>query len=257
MDTLPDTAVCLGCGYALRGLPARVCPECGGAFDPADPSTWRDLMRPRSSRLWLRWAGPLPRWHKALLILWTIIACDAISLWPYRPAFEIFDLPSIPPPAFLIGLYLSYALRQRANALCVSNGWRRFQRGAAAAKSRTVRFCAGALAITLLLMPLSLPLHVRVVLSMPFLEYKAHGMTPATPSERGYQLIGLFLVERVTPFGDGGMKMVLPSPLARSWSREAIVYHPWRVRTPPKDWIGDVSWPSVARFTRWSWMGWQ
>ncbi len=28
--------VCDGCGYALRGLPAPRCPECGLAFDPAE-----------------------------------------------------------------------------------------------------------------------------------------------------------------------------------------------------------------------------
>lgn len=29
-----DHLNCLGCGYALRGLPDNVCPECGCAFDP-------------------------------------------------------------------------------------------------------------------------------------------------------------------------------------------------------------------------------
>jgi rubrerythrin len=30
---------CRDCGYALFGLPENRCPECGRAFDPADPRT--------------------------------------------------------------------------------------------------------------------------------------------------------------------------------------------------------------------------
>ena len=33
---LPPDARCLTCDYALRGLTARRCPECGRAFDPDD-----------------------------------------------------------------------------------------------------------------------------------------------------------------------------------------------------------------------------
>ncbi len=33
------TRLCLKCGYVLDGLPVRRCPECGDAFDPADPRT--------------------------------------------------------------------------------------------------------------------------------------------------------------------------------------------------------------------------
>jgi hypothetical protein len=34
-------ARCLKCGYLLRGLPRNECPECGQAFDPGDPRTYR------------------------------------------------------------------------------------------------------------------------------------------------------------------------------------------------------------------------
>jgi len=37
---IPDSAVCRECGYRLRGLDRPRCPECGGAFDPADPATF-------------------------------------------------------------------------------------------------------------------------------------------------------------------------------------------------------------------------
>jgi hypothetical protein len=37
---LNEEARCLKCGYLLRGLPHNECPECGQAFDPADPRTY-------------------------------------------------------------------------------------------------------------------------------------------------------------------------------------------------------------------------
>jgi rRNA maturation protein Nop10 len=33
---------CRSCDYDLRALAARLCPECGRAFDPADPTTFSD-----------------------------------------------------------------------------------------------------------------------------------------------------------------------------------------------------------------------
>ena len=46
---LSNGACCLGCGYALRGLPDSVCPECGRGFDPGDPTTF-DLYENRRRR---------------------------------------------------------------------------------------------------------------------------------------------------------------------------------------------------------------
>lgn len=45
MKALPDSAVCLKCGYLLRGLTEPRCPECGRAFDPRNPSTFRTSTR--------------------------------------------------------------------------------------------------------------------------------------------------------------------------------------------------------------------
>src|SRR5438552_3713599 len=56
---LPMTAACLRCGYPLHHLSACRCPECGRAFNAADPRTWRDTARGAS---WLRqvaiWSEP-------------------------------------------------------------------------------------------------------------------------------------------------------------------------------------------------------
>jgi hypothetical protein len=43
---------CLGCNYDLRGLPEPRCPECGRAFDPNDPKTFREEPRERH-RAWI------------------------------------------------------------------------------------------------------------------------------------------------------------------------------------------------------------
>ena len=34
---------CIDCDYALKKLKANRCPECGRAFDPADPATYRPV----------------------------------------------------------------------------------------------------------------------------------------------------------------------------------------------------------------------
>jgi len=42
---------CLNCGYDLRGLPENRCPECGRAFDAADPASY--LSKLKSGRRYL------------------------------------------------------------------------------------------------------------------------------------------------------------------------------------------------------------
>lgn len=55
---LPASARCKTCGYAVIRLPGNRCPECGRAFDPADPTTFAT-----SGRGWLGdwavWLRPL------------------------------------------------------------------------------------------------------------------------------------------------------------------------------------------------------
>jgi len=41
---------CRGCGYNVRQLPEPRCPECGRAFDPADPRT--TLAKPKLATWW-------------------------------------------------------------------------------------------------------------------------------------------------------------------------------------------------------------
>ena len=47
-------AFCRQCGYNLRGLPDRICPECGVTFDLDDPATFDADPPARRRRRWIR-----------------------------------------------------------------------------------------------------------------------------------------------------------------------------------------------------------
>lgn len=49
---------CLECGYDLRDLPERRCPECGRAFDPEDKKSWGNARTFRAIGA-VRWLGRL------------------------------------------------------------------------------------------------------------------------------------------------------------------------------------------------------
>jgi len=60
-------AFCPGCGYALRGLESRQCPECGRGFDPGDPRSF--AKRPPRPWVW-KWGRRVP----AVLLLLILLA---------------------------------------------------------------------------------------------------------------------------------------------------------------------------------------
>jgi hypothetical protein len=69
--TVPIAARCLDCGYALRGLGGRRCPECGRPFDPAMPATMRLAGRPPGvvRRWWIGQVGtPAVAWAVATFL---------------------------------------------------------------------------------------------------------------------------------------------------------------------------------------------
>ncbi len=84
-------ALCLHCGYSLRGLPEARCPECGEAFDPLDPLTFRDSrrceeMRRTHRREWAACAAP-PTWAETILV-------SAVTVWVLVDASrELFANP--------------------------------------------------------------------------------------------------------------------------------------------------------------------
>lgn len=241
---VPAEAVCLWCGYSLRGLPRAICPECGHSFDPEDPRTWWDQRWPWTTRIWRRWLGPLPLWHKVLTVVATLAFLEALSFQPYRRIRDIEVLQMIGSSALLIGLLSSYLLRRRAAQLCFIHGWVATQhlqgRGY---RSRIVRICGWLVIFSLVLAPLGVGLSLRVLLSMPFLEYKAYEANRSGQPDNCPQFVGLFHVERVGLLSDRGIKLQF-----HGWyGGEALVYYSWAIPTPPHKRTG---------LTRWYWMTW-
>jgi hypothetical protein len=113
-------ARCLHCGYALRGLSENRCPECGRAFDPADPLTFTSPLFRQRLRLafWLPallfcttfitlFLGPillplgLPRlltpWgRRPFMVIWLII--DFVLAWTLRTRARRAILWPMPEP---------------------------------------------------------------------------------------------------------------------------------------------------------------
>jgi hypothetical protein len=78
MTTADQTSEAVGscweCGYALRGLESRRCPECGRPFDPDDPAT----MNMGREVGWLAaWLMRPPGWAMYLLLGGAVL----VSLW--------------------------------------------------------------------------------------------------------------------------------------------------------------------------------
>src|SRR5262245_28900547 len=69
-DTRAIDAVCLGCGYPLRGLERNRCPECGRSFNPEDPLTMNlGLSMGNLARRCLKPAGALLKTSTLLIPL--------------------------------------------------------------------------------------------------------------------------------------------------------------------------------------------
>ncbi|MBN2560433.1 MAG: hypothetical protein JXQ75_05830 [Phycisphaerae bacterium] len=89
-EELPEDAVCIKCGYSLRGLAEHRCPECGSEFDPLDPSTFvrrRDVW-------WRGWAHPPGNLTViGTLVLGSIAFLDGSlpgPLFPFIACFYVF-----------------------------------------------------------------------------------------------------------------------------------------------------------------------
>lgn len=86
-DVLAD-AHCPCCGYALRGLTGRRCPECGTEFDPASPVNTFVVGWPRL----LAWVLAL---QAMVIVPWgPIVIADTWSygVWPYISAPFVWPL---------------------------------------------------------------------------------------------------------------------------------------------------------------------
>lgn len=110
---LPDSAVCLDCGYLLRGLRDPICPECGRPFDPGDPTTFN--------------LKPLPRQPWILRASCTILVAGVTIFTVYVKWAASHSALAGPLPLFLthslidkaIGLLITLVLASMVFAVCV------------------------------------------------------------------------------------------------------------------------------------------
>src|SRR5688500_13969390 len=102
-----DSATCLGCGYALRGLvEARNCPECGRAFVPNDPMSMRTPQRLERALRRALWWAPVSVW---LLVVLAVAVASII--------FRLFS-----PLAVVAAIMLAGYLRRLARRSLLAGG---------------------------------------------------------------------------------------------------------------------------------------
>ncbi len=227
MSQLPDTAVCLHCGYALRGLPDNVCPECGGAFDPVDPFTY---LAPEHG--WTAGAQRLAQGPGGLELL-AILSGTLVILWPifwspyswaavgvaYLPEhlgnpIEFFVFLLSPPFSWIwLPLTCSVAWCSRLRKI---RSFRRLGYNIASPQLTSPRWLALPICVALILSVLIYPwpLLLRFNVSRPFInqvvqQAKSTGK-PVTNREAG-----LFWIRRAVILGDGRVKIEIRDHLPR------------------------------------------
>jgi len=224
---LPDTAVCLQCGYLLRGLPEMRCPECGRAFDPNDPSTFGPLPGPR----WLRrWAEPPPRWQAYGIIGITFVLFYYYSLpgslRSYPPFFDVLFLIWFALSAF-ISIGLDYLIR--AVAWISYLPWR----PAPTKPPDRVLWRWMAIPIGLLMIYTApayhWPLHVRFCLSQPAFERVAQARLQGQQCDTKPRWVGLYYVRSIGGCGPGAIVFKIETR-GKGVESVGFVYDP---RKPP------------------------
>ncbi len=194
LRAVPDTACCLVCEYPLRGLPTSVCPECGRAFDPSNPKTFRIGPRPP---WWQQWANPPGVWHAVLTVAVSLILLDGRS----RPAGAMGNFVSAWCCIVLTAapiLLATYSLHAAAVLVC---------RSSTAVEPHTgprhrLRWIVlpVCLALVLSALPWNWPLFVRFACSRSAMEREARqalaqGTAGSAPTTRG--MVGLYWVDEV------------------------------------------------------------
>lgn len=93
---------CLQCNYDMRGLPENRCPECGAAFDPTDPTSFK--LTPDRERAWPGWLAVAALGHPFTTVLLIHATWFAARLGLGRWPVLFRDDPTSVNP-FVTGLY--------------------------------------------------------------------------------------------------------------------------------------------------------
>ena len=159
----PDSAQCVGCGYALKGLASRACPECGTAFDPDRSETMYLAGYPSRVAHWLlrraRWIWPASSVCVTALLLY--------SVW--MPAYNPFPLLLLLLSWLAVGF--AWTMRGKARWLVV----RRYRLAPArgAVDDRDVKRACRLFVIGALLAGLNLPFFAAYAVSYWWLQRAA------------------------------------------------------------------------------------
>lgn len=243
---VPDNAICLECGYALRGLPEPRCPECGLAFDPNDPDSFGPLAGPR----WMRhWRASPQVWHVVLVITATLLSSLPHSLLlspPYghfssqkieNAPYELLDWLAQLAKPFLGLVCIDYLLRMRAcgSVQTLQPG---SSRGSPVSRSSQWRWWVTPICCVLLL---SMPLYpwpriMRFQLSRPAFErvmiaYRQNPQAVTAP-----RWVGLYYVRYIYSYGPGHAAFGIDYVRGDTWG---IVYDRAAAQ---RGVLGDLGW---------------
>ncbi|HZW09446.1 MAG TPA: hypothetical protein VFF69_06040 [Phycisphaerales bacterium] len=113
---------CLTCAYDLSASPAGPCPECGRAFEPADPLTYRspetDRRSARRNTIAICGLSLAPLAFFALVHLVRIAARLSLGRWPRPSLDDPKGIPGVEP--FLTLAYLAaLAMLPCLGAACI------------------------------------------------------------------------------------------------------------------------------------------
>lgn len=182
---VPNTAVCIRCGYRLFGLPGTTCPECGRAFDPSHPATYRDTAR--KDLLW-RYRRPQQVWS-----LWLISILTAVVLFDASSPGQLFGLACIQLPLMAIVLLIvcgDYGIRLWLYASASADTRRK------SGRANRLRWLVPTICLLILasIFAYPWPAFIRFWASKSAFDKVAAAPTPSST----WQRIGLFVVRRVT-----------------------------------------------------------
>jgi hypothetical protein len=192
---LPDHAVCLGCGYPLRGLSEHRCPECGRGFDPQDEHSYR-------TRRWQIFAATPRWWHILGISLCTVLALTESARVPGGVFPSVLEISGV---CFVfvavIALLGDYALRIhhciRTRRYLPARGKRHVPwRWVVTPVCVVILFSLGA-------RPPSWPFRVRFALSRSAFERVEECFLAGELQNAGPQRIGLFHVEKIVELERG------------------------------------------------------
>lgn len=101
---------CVHCGYLLTGLKARVCPECGKAFDPL--TTWQANVR----GTWeFHFTYKRPLWSYICLGAALLLALAGFVTVGFLVGFRFYFMP--------LWLVFAFILAAAVQILCLAKDW--------------------------------------------------------------------------------------------------------------------------------------